>query len=198
MRFKTITATGLLLVLVLTFSFCGTIPEEHKGAAIGAGLGAVAGVLLGGDTEGRIVGGLIGALVGGAIGHYTYDMQKSGRETAETYDYTPSQGTMVTIEDVEMSPGSLGPGEVVKMKVTYAVLTPSGDSPIDITEIRNITHDGMLVGEPQIRVTRKSGTYTSAVPLRLPPDANKGTYLVTTSIQSAAASDVRQSRFTVK
>jgi len=125
MRLRNLLIIGLLVAAVTIFSFCGTIPEEHKGAAVGAGLGSAAGVLFGGDTEGRIIGGLVGAMVGGAIGHYAYDKPRSARETAETYDYVPSQGTIVTIEDVELTPDRVRPGEVVEMKATYAVLTPS-------------------------------------------------------------------------
>jgi hypothetical protein len=198
MKLRNLAATGLLIAWFTTLPFCGTIPEEHKGAAVGAGLGTVAGVLVGGDTEGRIIGGLIGALVGGAIGHYAYDKPRSGRETADTYGYESSQGTIVTIENVELTPRTVDPGEVVDMKVTYAVLTPSEHERIDITEIRKITHNGELVGNPRVRVTRDAGTYASTLPLRLPPDADAGTYLVTTTIESASSSDVRESRFVVQ
>lgn len=197
MRLRNFTAVGLLIALVTTLSFCAAIPEEHKGAAVGAGLGTAAGVLLGGDTQGRIIGGLIGALVGGAIGHYAYDKPRSGQETAKTYGYAPSQGTIVTIENVEMTPRTIRPGEVVDMKVTYAVLAPS-DTRVDITEIRKITRNGGLVGNPQVRVIRDAGTYTSTLPLRLPSDADKGDYLVTTTIQSERASDIKESRFVVQ
>jgi hypothetical protein len=74
-------------------------------------------VLLGGDTEGRIVGG--------AIGYHAYDKPRSGRQTAEAYGYKPSQGTIVTIENVEVAPRTVEPGQVVDMKATYALLTPS-------------------------------------------------------------------------
>jgi hypothetical protein len=197
MKLRKLTATGLLIAWVTTLSFCGTI-EQHKGTAVGAGLGTAAGVLLGGSTEGRIVGGLIGALVGGAIGYYAYDKPRSGRQTAEAYGYKPSQGTIVTIENVELTPRTVEPGQVVDMKATYAVLTPSEHEQIDITEIRKITHNGELVGNPRVQVTRDAGTYASTLPLRLPSDADKGTYLVTTTIESAGSSDVRESRFVVQ
>lgn len=197
MSWRNFALTGALLVLVASLTFCGTIPEEHKGATVGAGVGTAAGVLLGGDTGGRIVGGLIGALVGGAIGHYAYDKPRSAPETARTYGYTPSQGTLVTIEKVGVTPEAVYPGNVVDMKATYAVLTPSESGSVDITEIRKITHNGELVGNPRVQVTRQAGTYTSTLSLRLPSDADKGTYLVTTTIQSPRTSDVRESRFTV-
>ncbi len=198
MRLRNLLVTGLLVALVTTLCFCGAVPEKHKGATVGAGLGTAAGVLLGGDTEGRIIGGLIGALVGGAIGHYAYDKPRSGPETAETYSYESSQGTIVTIEDVTTNPGSIQPGETVDLKVTYAVLTPAEGERIDIMEIRKITHNNELVGNPQVHVKREAGTYASTLPLRLPSDADRGTYLVKTTIKSAKASDVRESRFVVQ
>jgi hypothetical protein len=197
---KAKTAITILVLAVFTTSIlgCGTVPEEHKGAAVGAGAGALAGVLLGGSTGGRVVGGLIGALVGGAIGHYAYDKQKTRDETAKAYNYQPSQGTQVIIENAQVSPQAIRGGEDVNLGTTYAVLTPSEGSQVDVTEIRRITHNGELVGNPQVTVARTGGTYTSSVPLRLPQDAKKGTYVVTTTIETAAAKDSRETRFSVQ
>ena len=100
--------------LIFAFSGCQSIPEEHKGAAVGAGVGAAtgaaAGAVLGKSTTAAVLGGLAGALIGGVVGHYAYDQQKNRDETAKTYDYTPSKGTVLTIEESSTVPQTCGSG----------------------------------------------------------------------------------------
>ena len=81
--------------------------------------------------------------------------------------------------------------------MSYAVLTPSKDTSINITETREITHNGQSVGNPQVGVERTAGTYTSTVPLKLPSNADKGVYIVRTTIQSGNSKDTREISFDV-
>lgn len=191
----------LILMFLSTLLSCQSIPEEHKGAATGAGVGAatgaVAGAVLGDGAKSIIIGGLLGALVGGAIGHYAYDRQRTREETANTYKYEPSKGTILTIEDASCVPEKAHPGDVVELKMTYAVLSPSPDTQTTISEIREIRHNDKLVGQPEVRVDRLDGTYRSTVPLRLPPSAEKGAYVVKTMVQSENAKDTKEVSFTV-
>ncbi len=190
--------SGLLcFALIVTIIGCATM-EEHKGATVGATLGAAAGVLLGGDTEGRIVGGLLGALVGGAIGHYAFDQNRTSEETAKTYNYQPSQGSMVTIESASASPKTIYPGETVEIRITYVVLNPTPETVTSLKEVREITHNEKIVGKPEVTVSRSSGTYTSTIPIRLPDDSDPGVYHVRTIVQSQNAKDVRLASFSVK
>lgn len=191
----------LIMNLVVWTAGCATL-EEHKGAAVGAGVGgaagAAAGAIFGKSTGAAVVGGLLGALAGGVIGHYAYDKKKTKEETADTYNYNPSQGAMLRIEEANISPQTVSPGEEVQLSMTYAVLTPSSGIETSITEIREITREGEIVGRPEARVSRVDGTYTSTIPLRLPPNAPEGEYRVTSTVKSPTASDVRVSYFTVK
>jgi hypothetical protein len=198
----------LALLVIVAFVFVSscqsmpTVPEEHKGAATGAGVGAAAGAVLGavvgkGATS-AVVGGLIGALVGGAIGHYYYDQKRTGTDTAKKYSYDPSKGPMLKIEDVSVAPQTVSAGGTVDLRMTYAVLTPTADTHLALTERREIRHDGALVGNPEVSVTRAAGTYTATIPLTLPADAKKGLYIVTYTVKSDKTSDVIQSSFTVK
>lgn len=195
----------LIVTFVSALSGCQSapaVPEEHKGAATGAGVGAatgaVAAAVLGQDTKGVVIGGLLGALIGGAIGHYFYDKKRTREETAETYNYEASKGTILTIEEASTSPQAVHPGEVVELKMTYAVLHPVPETKTTITEIREITLNDELVGQPEVRVDRSDGTYISTVPLRLPSSAKKGTYVVRTIVQSANAKDTKEIRFSVE
>ncbi|MEW6109136.1 MAG: hypothetical protein AB1632_08260 [Nitrospirota bacterium] len=199
-----------IISIVTLISFISLMPgcatmEEHRGAttgaAIGGATGAVAGAVLadkGAKTETAIIGGLIGALIGGAIGHYAYDVKRSRQETEQRYNYQPSSGTMVRLEDVSVSPSSVYAGNKVEIASTYAVLTSSQYDEVRITEIREIRHGDDLVGKPEVSVIRKGGTYTSTVPVFLPKDAKKGTYRVLATIQTPTTKDSRETTFTVK
>ena len=187
----------LILVLVVSLAGCATL-EENKGAAIGSGLGAAAGVLLGGSTSGRIVGGLVGALVGGAIGHYAFDKKRTAEQTATSYNYQASQGSMLTIEDASVAPGVVNAGGTVEIRLTYAVLNPSANTETSLREIREITHEGQPVGKTEVTAIRTSGTYTSTIPIRLPGNTNPGIYDVTAVIQSQDSRDVRYASFSVQ
>ena len=191
----------LIFALISFWSGCASIPEEHKGTTVGAGVGAatgaIAGALIGGSTKATVIGVLAGALVGGVIGHYAYDKRKTREETAKTYNYKASYGTMLTIEEASLSPQNVKSGEVVEIKMTYAVLNPSPGAKSTITEIREITYNGEPVGKPETRVERPDGTYTSTVPLRLPSNAKKGQYRVTTTVQSANVKDTKEISFWV-
>ena len=177
------------------------MPEEHKGAAVGAGVGAAAGAVtgaaLGKSTKAAVIGGLVGALLGGAVGHYTHDQQKTREQTAQTYNYTTAQGTILTIEEATFSPRSVRPGDVLEIKMTYAVLTPSPGTKIGVTEIREITYEGELVGRPEVRVDRLDGTYSSAVPIRLPSGAKNGLYRVKVMVEAGNVKDTKEMSFTI-
>ncbi|MBK5100901.1 MAG: glycine zipper 2TM domain-containing protein [Desulfobacteraceae bacterium] len=200
MRHKLISGV-LILSLMLLWSGCQSIPQEHKGAATGAGVGAaagaVAGAVIGKSTKGAVIGGLVGALLGGAIGHYAYDKKKTREQTAQTYNYKPSQGTVLSIEEASSLPETVHPGDVVELNMKYAVLTPSPENKVTITEVREVTHNGELVGKPEVRVDRLGGTYASTVPIHLPSTAEKGVYNVRATIQSENLKDTKEISFIV-
>lgn len=198
MRSKIVSVTVVFLLAV--FAGCSTV-SEHRGAAVGVGAGAAAGAIAGGltghGTTGVIIGGLIGGLVGGAIGHYAYDKPREREATAKAYNYKPSQGIVLRIEDAAAAPQKVRPGDTVELKLTYAVLNPSANAETKITEIREITRGGEVVGKPEVTVSRTDGTYNSTIPLRLPTNAARGEYRVRTTVQSANAKDTREFRFNV-
>lgn len=197
------------IIVILTFMTgilgCASISEEHKGAATGAGIGAAtgaaAGALLGSKgakTEMAVLGGFMGAMAGGLIGHYAYDQKKSKEETAKKYKYQPSKGPLVRIENASVIPDKVRPGETVEIKMTYAVLGSAFHKELHITETREIKFKGEIFGKPKVQVTRTDGTYYSSLPITLPPDAKKGKYSVTVTIQTMNVSDSKQTSFYVK
>jgi hypothetical protein len=188
--------------IALAVSGCATVPEEHKGAATGAAVGgavgAAAGAMLGKDTKSAVIGGLLGALAGGAVGHYYYDKKRTHEETAKRYDYTSSTAPLVQIEEVSVTPPTVSPGAKLDLGATYALLGGDPAASLDVTETREIRHGSDLVGKPEVTVTRDGGTYVSSIPLVLSSTAKKGTYIVTTTVQTANAKDTRESSFTVE
>jgi hypothetical protein len=197
-----IIAVILCLTLMSLPLGCANVMEEHKGAAVGAGaggaVGGVMGALIGHGTGAVVVGALAGALLGGAIGHFGYDQEKNREQTAKDYSYKESQGTVLRIENLKATPATVRPGETVDLKMTYAVLHDSPDTRITVTEVREITYKGELVGRPEVKVEQADGTYTTSVPLQLPSSAEKGTYKVKAMVESQYAKDAREITFTVK
>jgi hypothetical protein len=137
------------------------------------------------------------ALEGGKIGHYTYEVKSTYEETSEEYNYQSASGTMVRIEDVSALPTNVKPGDQVELTATYALLDASPDAEIKITEIREIRHEGEVVGRPEVTLIHRGGTYSSTVPLFLPKDAKSGTYKIIITIQTPDARDSSETNFTV-
>jgi len=203
--YRKIISVAVILTFLTGIFGCASIPEEHKGVATGAGAGAatgaVAGALLGSKgskTEMALLGGLLGALAGGAIGHYAYDQKRTKEETAQKYNYKPSEGTVLRIEDVSVVPSVANPGDKVEMKMTYAVLGVAAGKELEISEIREIRYQGELYGKPEIQVSRNDGTYSSSIPLTLPNDAKKGKYTITMTVKSPSVSDSKEVSFQIQ
>ncbi|MFA5515038.1 MAG: YMGG-like glycine zipper-containing protein [Desulfuromonadales bacterium] len=198
-------ALATTLFFLLTLAGCANVPgvsEEHQGAAKGAGIGAatgaVAGAVLGDDVQGALIGGLAGALIGGAVGHFVVDKEEGGQETARKYEYQPTEGTRVRIEDTDVEPKVVNPGDKVELQSTYAVLSPDPAGRVEITESFEIRHEGKLVGSPQATVIHDAGTYDATLPLFLPEDAARGAYQVTTTVSGPGTSDTRITSFEVR
>lgn len=181
---------------------CETMSRDDKatlgGLGAGAAVGTLAGLAFGQGAGAAIAGGMIGALAGGIIGHYAFGKNEDHNKTAQDYNYKPSIGTLLEMEGVQLTPAKIKPGGTVDIKVSYAVLAPRPDQPINVTEIREIRYKGRLVGEPTVNVTRDGGTYTSSVPITLPANAIPGTYTVKATVRTAQESDSMQVSFDVE
>ena len=198
---------ALSLSASLFLAGCATVPEEQRGKAEGGTIGAAAGAVLGGvigsqsgnTGKGIVLGALLGGLSGALIGDYYYDQKKTSQQTTQTYGYTPSQGTLVRVEQTKVSPSVAKPGERINLESTYAVLDSRASATIPIREVREIrSRAGELIGKPEVQVNREGGTYSSSVPIVLPSDAKKGVYVVTTTVEAGNARDTRESTFTIQ
>jgi hypothetical protein len=177
-------AAILLLTLAVGLTGCETVQQNPK-TSIGAGAGAAGGALIGGligrNTTGVVAGGLLGALAGGALGYYLDRQERTRDDAARTVSYDPSQGVVVRLEQAQVSPGTVRPGETVNLIGTYTVLTPSPES-VEVRETREVRHAGRLVANPTTSFTRPNGTFTSALPVTLPANAARGAYEVTLTV----------------
>lgn len=177
-------------------------PRTVSGAAIGAVLGAGAGALIGSVTgsagKGALIGGLVGLLAGGLMGQY-YDQQARSRSaTVAQYNYAPSQGTMVRIESVGVTPRTVRPGETVNLNMTYAVVAPNPNVPVKVHETREILYNSTLVGNPTVVFDRPQGTWASTLPITIPASSPVGNYTVTMRVQADSVSDAISTSFTVR
>ena len=200
-----------VLIGFSTFTLTGCASDQYqrnKGAAIGGGGGAVAGGTLGGmigarsgqTATGVVIGGLLGALAGAAIGHYAYDQQRTEEAAQEEYGYSydQSKANLVRIEKAVARPGAARRGDTIELLTTYTVLGPKGAN-MEVTEIREIRNEKReLTGRPRITVRRQGGTYTSRLPLTLPANAQRGTYIVYATVESGGSSDTKEFTFTVR
>lgn len=195
-----------LTLLVFSTVSCGTVREyvtENPRTAIGAGAGAAGGALIGAlvfDSAGAAVaGGLLGGLAGGLVGRALEHKNEDYEKTARDYGYrSPRRETIVRIEDVDTDPEMVNQRERVNLVTRYAVLPPEWNQQVSVTEKWRIVHNGRVVGDPVLTVKRTGGTWSSAIPITLPGNAEPGTYQANVEIETAGASDRGSTTFVVR
>jgi hypothetical protein len=160
---------------------------------------AVGTAIIGGPVRGKtaVIGRLSGALAGGVIGNYLERQDRDRTAAAIAVGYLPEQGEVLKLETVEALPATARRGDVVDLASTYTVLTPN-NRPMTIRETREVRHNGSLVAKPFIDVQRSNGTFTSILPITLPPNAKPGTYEVTTTVSKDQRTSRSITNFTVQ
>ena len=191
--------------LLFATTSCGTVQEyvsENPRTAIGAGVGTLGGAAIGGlvfdsaaaAVAGGLLGGLAGVLVGRALEHKNEDYEKTARD----YSYlSEGRETILRVEEVDTDPARINPRERINLVARYAVLPPKRDQQVSVTEKWTIRHNGRVVGNPALTISRTGGTWSSAIPITLPAGADPGTYGATVEVQAAGASDRGSTTFAV-
>jgi hypothetical protein len=106
-------------------------------------------------------------------------------------------GHVVNVDNATALPAVVAPGQLVKLKMTYTILTPS-EVPTSVTVVREVRYGGVLVGQPyQTMVYNNNGTFIDSVEYRLPSNATRGTYTVTERIITKYGSSEKDTSFTV-
>jgi len=208
------TALLLAVALVMTGFGCattnpdgtpGTAASTAGGAVGGAVLGAAMGALLGLATGDVAKGAAYGAIAGataGAVAGFAYAKHQEkvfrDRQTAEAmYKYQAEQGERVVVENVGVTPNASTPGDMVAMNSDFTVLNGS-DQPVNVDITQAITYQGKQMGRPfTYSSERQSGSYSIAIPTKIPANAPDGTYTVVTQIKSPNAVDEKTCEFSV-
>ncbi|MFQ5898572.1 MAG: glycine zipper domain-containing protein [Candidatus Methylomirabilia bacterium] len=202
---RLVAVTVFLAFVMVTLSGCAELQQairENPKAVLGAAAGAAGGLLIGGlafnSTTAALAGGLIGALGGGILGSIFERRERGYAETTKEYSYDPQQGTRVKVESVWVNPRQVRPGQTVNILVTYALLHPDPAQTIGVTERREITFDGQLVGDPVLHIKRRAGTWSSAVQITLPKDARPGTYQTLVTVRAGSGQGASTTTFNVR
>jgi len=171
------------------------------GAATGAALGAIIGAATGSPATGAWIGAASGALVGG-LGGYLYaehrnSQMRSAQAAAQSYSYSPAQGSVVDVNRVYVNPTQVRGGQTVSLAMDYTILTPD-NAPVTSTLYREIRLGGATIGNPyQTTVTNANGTFTDQVNYGLPNNAQPGTYMVVNRVSNPYGSAEKTAYFTV-
>jgi hypothetical protein len=172
------------------------------GAATGAALGSIIGAAPGPAPTGAWVGAAAGGVLG-AVGGYLYaehrnSQMASAQAAAQSYNYAPSQGSVVNVDSAYANPSTVSPGQQVNLGMTYTILTPN-NVPVSATMMREVRYGGATLGQPyQTQISNTNGTYTDTVAYALPSNASPGSYTVTNRIITNYGTSQRDSYFTVQ
>ena len=199
---------SLMVVALVGLLATGCATErQSQYTTTGAGIGAITGGILGGVLgsmsgkagEGVVIGSILGGLAGASVGNEEYHRDRSEEVAAQQYAYNRERASrdLVRIEGSKVEPKVAHPGEELRLATTYTMLNRWGGE-ANVHEVREIRHEGRLIGRPEINSTRDAGTWTTSVPLMLPADAEYGTYVVTTIIETDSAGDSRETTFRVE
>ena len=210
---RKILALAIVLIFGLALAGCQTESGYYSpgqsagagalgGAATGAALGAIIGAATGAPATGAWVGAAAGGLLGG-VGGYLYAEHRnseiqSQQAAAQSYNYQPSQGNVVSVDSAGANPSVVSPGQQVNLDMTYTILTPS-NVPVSVTLVREVRYNGQVLGQPyQTTVSNANGTFSDSVAYSLPSNANPGNYRVTSRVVSSYGSSEREASFTVQ
>ena len=126
----------------------------------------------------------------------TYD-SGTAEETNAQYNYQAAQGVRLEVASASAEPQTVAPGAEVRLRTTYAVMAPDPQTMLEVTEMRLVTLNGVKVVERADTVSRTPGTYTSELPITLPPGAAAGTYQMTVVVQTGTQVGTMASAFAV-
>jgi hypothetical protein len=176
-----------LFSLSIALSGCAT-PEGRAGltgAVIGAGLGAIIGNQSGHAGEGALIGAAAGGLTGLIVQDARAHKNVEARPTAQTYQYEPAQGEMLTFEDSHVQPGLVRRGAMADASVQYALLG-TGTAGTQVTETRRLERGREEIAQISSKTyTRNDGTWVSAQQFRISERLSPGIYTIVQTVRTA-------------
>lgn len=186
--------SGLLIITLVSVGFGGCATKTQTGAGVGAATGAALGAAIGGAVGGRGgvligagIGVVLGAAIGAGLGKYFEDREERKRaESVRVVAYNPQQGNLISVGGSDVSPVPAKPGDQVRVKVSYDLLTPNPEQMVPVTERWLVMYDGKPVGQPIVRPTqhKSQGGHSSTFKFDVNKDFLPGEYLVITTISN--------------
>jgi hypothetical protein len=186
----------VLLVATLVTSGCASLHSgseasqgAKKGGLFGAIIGAATGIITGGGVEGALKGAAAGAVLGATLGYAagkSKDRELADRRAAmEKYAYSPSQGPLLKVESVTVTPGTVTPGSSVEVTLVYTAISPGTWDTLSLSLGRELQYSGQPVttfDNDTLTVPNGGGTHEVTFPVQLPADAPTGTYALRGSV----------------
>lgn len=166
-------ALGLALVMIVATG-CETVGKgAGLGAAIGAGAGAIIGHQSGHAGEGAAIGALLGAAAGAIASDIRARKAKTAQETAEAYNYQPTQGLKLVFENTMANPVSVKPGDITEVSIQYALMGTGGSIPVK--ETRVLKQNGQVIAQLESQeITREDGTWISTARITVTSNLKPG------------------------
>lgn len=189
-----------VLVLVISaflVAGCETMGgSAGLGGLIGAGTGAIIGNQSGHAGEGALIGGVVGALAGVIVHDVKTRQMRTAQETAQEYNYNPSQGFRMDVKGGSVAPGNVRPGGEVTSTMQYAVL---GTGPgVTVAEKAELKQNGQTLKTLASRnIDRTDGTWENTIRFNMPDKAPAGEYLLAQQISAQGQTFSRDTAFTV-
>lgn len=184
MKTKPWTSIVVLLIASMIAAGCQTYGQAGGlGAAIGAGSGALIGSGSGHALEGALIGGALGGVAGLVAHDVKARKAKAAAATAADYNYNPSQGEVLRLENAKALPSVVNRGQLVQATAQYALLGVPANG-IGVTETRQLRHGNDILAESSSTVTRTAGTWVTNQEFELPPTSPAGEYQIVQTIQT--------------
>ncbi len=191
-------AGSMACCLIFTMAGCQTYGE---GAGAGAAVGALAGGIIGHQSGRALEGAVIGAALGGLVGLIAHDIKvqraKSRQQTVETYNYQPSQGEVLSLEQYFVTPQVTHAGGKITASLQYALIGGTDGTPV--TETRRLLKGERVIADLSSRkFDRQDGTWLTTQEFTLPSNLDPGKYSLIQKVETAQSSIFGTATFTVQ
>lgn len=188
----------LACCLVIGLVGCET---TGKSAGLGAVIGGTAGAIIGHQSGHAAEGALIGAAAGGLTGWFVHDVRaerKSNREqTVQTYNYEPSQGEVLSLEESYVTPSVARPGTMMDGSLQYAIIGSGGNT--QVKETRRLLRGEKVISELSSKTfTRQDGTWITSQQFKLPSNLSPGRYSLIQKVETSTSTVFGTAEFTVE
>lgn len=197
-------AIAFACISAMVVAGCATAGQS---AGAGAGGGALLGGIIGHQSGHALEGALIGAAVGALAGYGFHKVKvkreearqtRSAEQTIQEKNYEPEQGLKLDVEDYQVTPGTVAPGDTVQAKLVYSTLG-TGSAGTEVKEVRELRVEDSKKELDKATETRTDGTWDSTVDITIPDTAKAGQYTLAQSVQIGdEAPQEKVSTFTVE